>query len=217
MNKTLSDIMSKQTYLKKIIDNFPKLKFKKSELITSGYDDVIILDKKIVFSFPKQKLDCPEKFQKELKFLPILNKRITLPIPNFIFIPKDKTFAGYKYIDGVPFSKKILKSLTLKEKESCAKQIAEFINELHGCPVSVAVKNGVGFADPIKNNTKRVVVHQDLIDEHILFNKKTRKISGIIDFGDVQINDLVVEFDRLKTFGKEFLDLILKYYNKTDF
>ncbi|MFA6424462.1 MAG: aminoglycoside 3'-phosphotransferase/choline kinase family protein [Candidatus Magasanikbacteria bacterium] len=210
--------MTKKEYLKKIKDNFPKLKFKKIEFITTGYDDdVVILDKRIVFSFPKHKLDCFEKFQKELMILPLLNKKISLSIPNFIYISKDKSFGGYKYITGIPLSKKILNKLSASEKESLAKQLAQFVNELHSFPIKVAEKNNVSVRNNSKTNiSKLVLTHQDLIDEHILINIKTKKVVGIIDFGDLQIADPTYEFSRIWRFGEEFLDLLLKYYKTSD-
>ncbi|MBI2436641.1 MAG: aminoglycoside phosphotransferase family protein [Candidatus Magasanikbacteria bacterium] len=134
----------KKLYLQKIKQNFPNLKFSKSELITAGYDDdVIILDKKIVFSFPKNKLDCNKKFQKELKILPFLNRAITLPIPNYMYIPKDKSFAGYTYISGVPFVKKLFDKLNTREQVASAKLVAKFLYELHSFSIIKARKNGV--------------------------------------------------------------------------
>lgn len=243
--------MNKQHYLQQIKNNFPQLKFSKSRLITSGFDDdVIILDEKIVFSFPKQKLDCAEKFQKELNVLPLLNKVVTLPIPNFIYIPKDKSFAGYKYIAGIPLTNKILKTLSPQKKEICAKQIALFLSQLHSFPTSKAKKNGVTQAwveqdardhytkraqvvfrhldydftslknllatYPLKPTKKLSLTHQDLTSDHILFNSKTRKINGIIDFGDLEIADPAIDLSKLWDYGEEFLDMMLSHYTTKD-
>lgn len=245
--------MEKQVYINKINKSFPNINFKKVELITAGYDDdVIILDKKIVFSFPKQKLDCIKKFNKEIKILPILNKHITLSIPNFKYIPKDKTFGGYEYVAGEPLRDGVFKSLTQNEKILCAKQIAKFLNELHSFPVAIAKRNGVDLswteqdareyylnqAKTVKKalskpdgelleeilkslNTKfrkvkLCVVHQDFTDDHILFDTKTKKINGIIDFGDIQISDPAIDFSKMWYYGEDFLNLVLKYYKTND-
>lgn len=210
--------MTKSFYVKRIKENFPDIEFGKAELVTDGYDDdVIVLDKKIVFSFPKQKLDCPEKFQRELKFLPLLNKKITLPIPNFIYIPEDKFFAGYNYIAGAPLTLKVFKLLDKNEREFCARQLGKFLSELHNFSVPIAKGSGVEISTmPSDARIKLTVTHQDLIDEHILFDKKSRKISGIIDFGDVLISDPAIDFSRLWSYGEEFIDMILKYYSRRD-
>lgn len=247
----INEIMTKEGYIKRIQDNFPKLKFNKSEFITTGWDDdVIVLDKKIVFSFPKQKLDCQEKFQKELNIMPVLNKAITLSVPDFIYIPKDKSFAGYKYIDGVPFSNNIFKKLTATQKEICARQLAQFLSELHSCSVSRAKKGGATNAwceqeardyyvkraqtvfnrlgydfthlkkllerHPLKDTNKRSVVHQDFTSDHILYDTKSKKIAGIIDFGDVQIADPAIDFSKLWDYSEEFINSVLYFYKGND-
>ena len=137
-----------------------------------------------------------------MQFLPLLNKHITLRIPNFTYIAKDKSFAGYKYIAGVPLTKKVLKSLLLKEKKRCAKQLAQFLNQLHG------IRKGKGGS---------VLTHQDLIDEHILFDAKSKRIVGIIDFGDLAMADRARDFARLWRYEDEGLvDMILCYYKTKD-
>lgn len=210
--------MNKKIYLQKIRENFSGLKFNQARLIRSGYDnDIIVLDEKIVFSFPKQKYDCLEKIQRQIRIVPLLSNKISLPIPGFKYIPEDKLFVGYKYIKGVPLSNKIVKGLSIKEKESCARQLANFISELHSFPIQSAKKSGVDVYDKLKNkNIKQVVVHQDLIDEHIIFDEKTKKIVGIIDFGDIVIADPALEFSRIWRYGEYFLDLILKHYKIAD-
>lgn len=249
--QTTKICMTKQHFLQKIKDNFPQLTFSKSKLITIGFDDnVIILDEKLVFSFPKQKLDCVEKFQKELKILPLLNDVITMPIPHFIYIAKDKSFAGYKYIAGIPLINKIFQTLSPPKKEICAKQIALFLYQLHSFSIKKAKKNGVTQAwseqDARNHYTKRAravfkhlgydfsslkklldeyplrptkkisLTHQDFTSDHILCDTKTKKIKGIIDFGDVEIADPAIDLSKLWDYGEEFLDMILSHYKTKD-
>lgn len=210
--------MKGKIYIQKIQDNFSNLKFNRVRLISSGYDsDVVVLDEKIVFSFPKPKHDCLEKLRRQLKIVPLLNKEISLSIPNYKYIPKSKSFVGYRYIKGVPLSNKIIKELNDKQREACAKQIATFINELHQFPVQIAKRNGVEASSKSSNlKIKQVVIHYDLIDEHILFSLQKERIVGIIDFGDIVIADPALEFSRIWRYGEKFLDLILKHYKTSD-
>jgi len=158
-----------------------------------------------------------EKTQRQIKIVPLLNKEISLSIPNFKYIPDDKSFVGYRYIKGVPLSNKITKGLSDKQREACAKQISTFINELHQFPLQIAKRNGIEASYKPRNlKIKQVVIHQDLIDEHILFNLQKKKIVGIIDFGDITIADPALEFSRIWRYGENFLDLILKHYKTTD-
>lgn len=210
--------MEKKIFLQQIHDNFPRIRFNQARLITAGYDsNVIVLDEKIVFSFPKPKYDCLEKMQRQIRIVPLLNKEITLRIPNFKYIPENKLFAGYQYVAGAPLSNKIIKGLSPKQREACAKQVANFINELQAFSVPVAKKSGVKMDGSVKNKKiQPVLVHQDLIDEHILFDLKKKKIVGVIDFGDITLADPALEFSRLWRYGESFLDLILKHYRTKD-
>ncbi|HPL92960.1 MAG TPA: phosphotransferase [bacterium] len=246
--------MKKQFCLKQIKNNFPDLKFKKSEIIDYGWNKtVIVLDKKIVFTFPKNK-EARSKFIVELEILPKLSKKITLPIPNFDFIPVDKSFAGYNYVSGEPLTIKDFKELNPSQQNKIAKQVAEFLNELHNFSLTKAKKAGVSMAwsekevrnyyteqaetvykklsssdkkllknifenycnGKIKTDFNKVVVHQDLTSDHILFNENTKKVCGIIDFGDIQISDPAVDFSKLWEYSEKFVDKVLAGYHSND-
>ena len=38
------------------------------------------------------------------------------------------------------------------------------------------------------------VIHSDIMPEHIIVNPKTHTLSGIIDFGDIEIGDPAYDF-----------------------
>ena len=57
------------------------------------------------------------------------------------------------------------------------------------------------------------IIHCDLGTNNILFNEKTKKIAGIIDFGDIAYGDLARDFNGFfRHHGAEFVSLILRYY-----
>lgn len=72
------------------------------------------------------------------------------------------------------------------------------------------------------NNTnnfsgKPVLLHNDLSSDHILIDPQTRKLRGIIDFGDIGIGD--GDYDLmyfLDDFGEEFVCSFLKFYPHPD-
>jgi aminoglycoside 2''-phosphotransferase len=246
--------MQKQALIKKIKKNFPSLIFKKSELLTHGWNkEVIVLDDKIVFTFPKNN-EAKRKFKSEVKILPILCKKIKLPIPNCEYVPSDQSFSGYRLIQGIPLTFERFRKLKTGQQNIIAKQIGEFLNQLHSFSVVKAKKNAVTLAwtekdartyykkqakivseklsvndreilknilthfcqDQITEKFKKTLVHQDLTSDHLLLNEKTKKVSGIIDFGDIQISDPAVDFSKLWEYGENFIDKVLKGYRLSD-
>ena len=68
------------------------------------------------------------------------------------------------------------------------------------------------------NNSKNFIyknslLHNDISCEHILYDKSTKKLTGLIDFGDIAIGDpdydLMYLYEEL---GEHFITQLLKYY-----
>ncbi|MDA8233337.1 MAG: phosphotransferase [Clostridia bacterium] len=63
---------------------------------------------------------------------------------------------------------------------------------------------------------KPQLIHGDLHGAHILYNTEDKKLSGIIDFEDMQVGDPAFDFMHLYiTYGKEFVQSVIKYYQGT--
>ena len=57
------------------------------------------------------------------------------------------------------------------------------------------------------------LIHGDLTQDHILFNSKSSRISGIIDFGDLIFGDPALDFAGLYySYGKNFVEEVLEFY-----
>lgn len=245
--------MNKQFFIKRIQKNFPDLKFKKSTVVDHGWNKtVIVLDNKIVFTFPKNK-EAKIKFKAELEILPKLSKKITLPIPNFQYIPNDELFGGYNFVPGIPLTLKKFNKFNFGQRNTIVKQVSNFLNELHSFSITIAKGIGVSVSwsekdaqnyytkqakivykklsledqkllkksfenccSSKKNVFKKTVVHQDLTSDHILFDENTKKVSGIIDFGDIQISDPAVDFSKLWEYNEKFVDEVLNNYHSND-
>jgi aminoglycoside 2''-phosphotransferase len=63
---------------------------------------------------------------------------------------------------------------------------------------------------------RNAVTHQDFTSDHILFDTKKNKITGIIDFGEVQVSDPAIDIVRMWEYGESFVDLVLRYYKSDD-
>ncbi|MDH4330352.1 MAG: aminoglycoside phosphotransferase family protein, partial [Candidatus Moranbacteria bacterium] len=210
--------------------------------------DVAILEDKYIFRFPRS-ADSQEKLKMEIGLLKYLNKKISLAIPNYLYVAKDLSFAGYNLINGVSVSKERHSKLSTKEKVFMAKQLAYFLNDLHSIPLGIARKCGVveendleeyenfkaevvkylfpklkkqeiedvkNFLEILKEIypiKKKVLAHGDLARNNFLMING--KVSGIIDFSDMTINDPALDFNDLWDYGEDFVKSVYaKYKNK---
>ena len=65
------------------------------------------------------------------------------------------------------------------------------------------------FAGPL------VLVHNDLLAEHVLVDSRERRVSGIIDWGDVGTGDPAFDFASLFCWaGGEFVAAVLRHYRR---
>jgi aminoglycoside 2''-phosphotransferase len=69
------------------------------------------------------------------------------------------------------------------------------------------------FKEETKNPVKKTICHADFHPNHILFNKQSKDISGIIDFGRICINDPAIDFNLIERFfGEDAIKCILQHY-----
>lgn len=135
--------MKTKSLLQKITKQFPQLKWEKHEHITHGWDhDVIILDNKTVFRIPKNK-ECRNKFKNEINLLNSLNKKISIGIPNYTYISKNKTMGGYQLLKGQKLTAKQFKQLKLSDKKIIIYQLAAFLTTLHATSKNILKKHQV--------------------------------------------------------------------------
>ncbi|OGY56727.1 MAG: hypothetical protein A2Y84_01385 [Candidatus Colwellbacteria bacterium RBG_13_48_8] len=156
-------MVDKQLLLNKITDEYPELRWKESKYITNGWDyDIVVLDDRIVFRFPKGQLRVGNLMD-EANLLMALGERISLPIPQYTFIPPRRDFAGYSVIKGEQFKPWRYKKLSGTEKADAAKKLALFITELHATPTSLVKRYHIEAKDEpkllreIRVNAKRYV------------------------------------------------------------
>lgn len=146
--------MNKSDLLKKIKHEFPQLKFSQSKLNTYGFDHaVLILDNKYIFRFPKDKY-YKKKIKIEIKLLDNLKNKTNVAIPNYEFVPKDKSFGGYKLIPGRILTKTAFNKLNKQAKKRLAKNLGNFLTVLHTFPVTTAKRIGLVSEWTIKDRIK---------------------------------------------------------------
>lgn len=211
---------------------------------------MIILDEKIVFRTPKHARYRYE-LKNEIGLLTYLKKKVDIGIPEYKYIARDRTLAGYDIVPGKELTTARFRGLTKQEKGVVSRQLARFITVLHATPKSVLKKHHVRADDlqkryttyvrdikrlvypllrkkeieaivPYLNELKneldrkfpRTLVHRDLSDIHILWEKGNKQIN-IIDFSDRLYGDPAVDFTGLLKYGTKFVRQVYRLYQGT--
>jgi len=208
---------------------------------------VVILDEKIVFRTPK---DARYRYElkNEIGLLTYLKKKADIGIPEYKYIARDQTLAGYDIVPGKELTTARFRGLSKREKSNVSRQLARFITALHATPKSVLIKNHVRADDFQKRHTTyvqdikrlvyprlrkkeikaitllldelkieldrkfpRTLVHRDLSDIHILWDKRNKQIN-IIDFSDRLYGDPAVDFTGLLNYGTKFVRQVYRLY-----
>lgn len=197
--------MTKRKLLGKIKDEFPELRWKNAEYNIQGWDHyVVILDNKYVFRFPKTKWYI-KNLRNEVSLLQYLKKKVSIPIPNYDYIAKDKGFAGYKIIKGEQLRRKIFKILSNETKNAIAKQMAIFLSSLHKTPLNFAHQHNVHKANTLKmykelvRNTNKYIFpriskrNQSLIKNYLKELKNYLKFPNkVLTHGDLYTHHILL-------------------------
>jgi aminoglycoside 2''-phosphotransferase len=172
--------MKTDFFLEQIKNEFPQVEWKKYRVLTHGWDHlVIVFDEKLIFRFPKDK-EYKEEFKNEIQLLKFLSKRVEVGIPEYTFVSKDKSLAGYEMLKGQELKSSQYKRFDSSEKEKFAKQIAGFLTDLHSTPKSAISKFKINVDNPSKD-------YKELSSntEDFLFPRLNRKeVSAIQNYLD---------------------------------
>jgi aminoglycoside phosphotransferase (APT) family kinase protein len=126
--------------LRRIREEFPEIEWKNYRYLTHGWDHVIvILDRKIVFRTPKDSR-YKNEFKNEIQLLHYLKKKVKVGIPEYNYVSRDKSLAGYNMLMGLELTASRFRRLNASEKEIVAKGLAEFNTALHATPKSIIKK-----------------------------------------------------------------------------
>jgi len=236
--------------VRRIREEFPGLEWRKWRYIGHGFDHhVLILDEKLVFRFPKRiSRERPNEFADEIRLLRYLNRRLRTPIPEYTYIARDRSFAGYKIIAGRELTQSLFHELSDQNKSALARQLADFITRLHGTPKRAIKRYHVRFKDykagygdlvrkvykyifprlrkkdkqivkeylvelksTLNHKFSRTLINSDLLGEHILWDKTSRRV-GIIDFSDRVYGDPTHDFAGLLNYGIKFTKRVMELY-----
>jgi aminoglycoside 2''-phosphotransferase len=132
-----------ELYLKCIQSFYPSLKIQLIHWNHFGQNnDILFLNDQWVFRFPKND-DAVNTLQTECEQLGYIYPYISLPIPVPVFENTDsnilgQSFVGYPLIPGTPLYPETVDSLSSSGKETLAKDLSTFLNELHSISTTKA-------------------------------------------------------------------------------
>ena len=210
-----------------IIKHFSDIKISKIDKVGGGTGNIAYeVNTNLIFRFPKNK-ENQKRLEHEVAIQKILKKYSSLPFPEFIYLPSDHSFVGYRKVSG----SSMLHRNTFKNWESFSKQLGNFLSQLHTVSnkeLSVlnllAVHNSfVSWLKQSRNyfdKTKYLINKQYQSKIEIFFKSKApkntktlvlchndlgiehilitgNKISGIIDWGGTILTDPACDFARI--------------------
>lgn len=156
--------MKAKYLLHRIKEEFPEIRWRKYRCIEQGWDyHVVILNNDVVFRTPKRSDRLHGELYDEIRLLKYLKNRVDIGIPDYTYVLKDGTAAGYRLLRGQELKPSRFKRLARPEKETIAEQIASFLTVLHTTPKSVIKKchlrteNHVDRYIKLVHDTKRLV------------------------------------------------------------
>jgi len=126
-----------QEQLKTIIQTETNETIHSLTTINTGWDNQVIeVNNELIFRFTRRE-ETRKQHIKELDLLPILNERISLKIPNPIYLRVDGDpphYMAYKRIPGEPLTRQAAKNL---DQGYVIETLPSFLSELQDTPVSL--------------------------------------------------------------------------------
>lgn len=96
-------------------------------------NDVVVVNGELVFRFPKHEYSS-KHLRDEIKILRLLKNHLTLEIPFPLY--ETEECLTYRFIPGQPLRRDVLFRLPEDDLQAIAEQLAQFLKEFHGVPIS---------------------------------------------------------------------------------
>lgn len=141
-------------HLERIKVTFPDVSWDQAKLITREHHTVI-LDDSFVFRFPREASES-RRLRREVRLMRFLAPRLSLPVPDYSYVPPDSSFAGYELIPGEPLNFQEFIGLPTSERSRFESEIARFLTELHAVSADALRRLQVANAPPPPRSPWRV-------------------------------------------------------------
>ncbi|HEX9940884.1 MAG TPA: phosphotransferase [Thermoanaerobaculia bacterium] len=156
--------MSEHTsYESRIREIAPELAIRTLRVNREGLlNDVVIVNEELVFRFAKRDFFYKDP-REEARVLRLLRDHVTLRVPEPFH--DDPEVLAYRLIPGETLRRDMLMRLAEDDQQAIADQLAQFLRELHGIPVSEARGAGIPMADALMKYEGWVDVYQRIQDK----------------------------------------------------
>jgi aminoglycoside 2''-phosphotransferase len=128
-------------YIETIRSKYPAIRIRSAEINQDGqYNDVLVVNEELIFRFAKVP-HAIKTLEREVIVLRYLQPKITLPIPNPIYINTEtetvgEAFVGYSMIQGIPLWRNNYQQISDHNvRQKMADQLAGFLKEIHQVPI----------------------------------------------------------------------------------
>lgn len=113
---------------------------------------------------------------------------------------------------------KYLRMQNLKsELQQCRKLYKKFVQSLLDTQSNRLLSDALdSYEQMLMHLPASTVTHGDLYWRHLLWDTEKNSLSGVIDFGDIAIDDPAIDFAYCHHFGDKFLESLFKVYGADD-
>jgi aminoglycoside 2''-phosphotransferase len=130
-----------------IQEQLPQVHIGHIKVLGEGWrSTAVLVNKEWVFRFPKGE-QAANDLRKELSILPRVAKRISIAIPEFVYVGEQSAsgmpFVGYKKLPGDLLGESAVPDLSFEGRKRLARELASFMDELSSVPVDEAREAGV--------------------------------------------------------------------------
>lgn len=188
---------------------FNDFKVNNIRVLGSGLDSVAYLvNEEYIFKKSKHK-EASENMKKEVSVLRYLEEKLPLEIPKIDFYDENVSICGYKEIKGTILTPEIYSLMSAKEQDQLAKDIANFLIQLHSLSLPNIENLELNIIDDYRNDYEilKTMIYDkiptkskkylDKLFSRILNDERIIKYTKVLCHNDLSCNHMVIRNNRV--------------------
>lgn len=178
-------------------------------VLGAGLDSVAYLvNEEYIFKKSKHK-EASENMKKEISVLRYLEGKLSLDIPKIDFYDEDASICGYKEIKGTILTPEIYSLMNIEEQEQLAKDISNFLIQLHSLPLPNIENLELDVIDDYRSDYEALksmiydkipsksIEYLDELFSRILNDERITKYTKVLCHNDLSCNHIVIKNNRV--------------------